>query len=147
MDGYWWNIVFSCSIYAGGFMIIRGIILVASILLLLVGLVTTLTPGVNNFLLPIEVTTKETTIMVRTLAGLFIGLGYLSIRFVFSASRVQIGNVLLSIISCAIFSKICSFIFDGITNYSLTVFLLMVLYAVGLYYLQKKRKNELDYNL
>ena len=128
-------------------MIIRGIILIASIMLLLVGLVTTLTPGVNNFLLPIEVTSKETVIMVRTLAGLFIGLGYLSIRFVFSASRVQIGNVLLSIITCAIFSKICSFIFDGITNYSLTVFLLMVLYAVGLYYLQKKRKNELDYNL
>lgn len=90
-------------------MIIRGIILIASIMLLLVGLVTTLTPGVNNFLLPIEVTSKETVIMVRTLAGLFIGLGYLSIRFVFSASRVQIGNVLLSITGFAIFSKVCSF--------------------------------------
>ena len=128
-------------------MIIRGIILIASIMLLLVGLVTSLTPGVNNFLLPIEVTSKEAIIIVRTLAGVFIGLGYLSIRFVFSASRVQIGNVLLSITSCAIFSKICSFIFDGITNYSLTVFIIMVLYAIGLYYLQKKRKNELNYNL
>ena len=128
-------------------MIIRGIILIASILLLLVGLVTSLTPGVNNFLLPIEVTSKEAIIIVRTLAGVFIGLGYLSIRFVFSASRVQIGNVLLSITSCAIFSKICSFIFDGITNYSFTVFIIMVLYAIGLYYLQKKRKNELNYNL
>jgi ABC-type transport system involved in cytochrome c biogenesis permease subunit len=128
-------------------MIIRGIILIASILLLLVGLVTSLTPGVNNFLLPIQVTSKEAIIIVRTLAGVFIGLGYLSIRFVFSASRVQIGNVLLSITSCAIFSKICSFIFDGITNYSLTVFIIMVLYAIGLYYLQKKRKNELNYNL
>ena len=138
---------FSCSIYAGSFMIIRGIILIASIMLLLVGLVTSLTPGVNNFLLPIEVTSKEAIIIVRTMAGVFIGLGYLSIRFVFSASRVQIGNVLLSITSCAIFSKICSFIFDGITNYSFTVFIIMVLYAIGLYYLQKKRKNELNYNL
>ena len=147
MDGYWWHIVYSCFIYGRSFMIIRGIILIASILLLLVGLVTSLTPGVNNFLLPIEVTSKEAIIIVRTLAGVFIGLGYLSIRFVFSASRVQIGNVLLSITSCAIFSKICSFIFDGITNYSFTVFIIMVLYAIGLYYLQKKRKNELNYNL
>ena len=128
-------------------MIIRGIILIASIMLLLVGLVTTLTPGVNNFLLPIEVTSKETVIMVRTLAGIFIGLGYLSIRFVFSASRVQIGNVLLSITGFAIFSQVCSFILDGITSYSLTVVIVMVLYAIGLSYLQKKRKNQLDYNL
>ena len=105
-------------------MIIRGIILVASILLLLVGLVTTLTPGVNNFLLPLEVTTKETTIMVRTLAGLFIGLGYLSIRFVFSASRVQIGNVLLSITSFAIFSN--KLLEDGGIYPSLNFFLYLI---------------------
>jgi hypothetical protein len=128
-------------------MIVRGIILIASIVLLLVGLVTTLTPDVNNFLLPIDVTSKEATIMLRSLAGIFIGLGYLSIRFIFSSSRVQIGNVLLTIVCCTIFSKICSFIFDGFTKYSLTVFFMVVLYAIGLYYLQKKRKNDLNYNL
>ena len=128
-------------------MIVRGIILIASIILLIVGLVTTLTPDVNNFLLPIDVTSKEATIMLRSLAGIFIGLGYLSIRFIFSSSRVQIGNVLLTIVCCAIFSKICSFIFDGVTKYSLTVFFMLVLYAIGLYYLQKKRKNDLNYNL
>ena len=147
MDGDWGNILLGCTLYVGSSMIIRGIILIASILMLLVGLLTSLTPGLNNFLLPIEVTSNEAVIMVRSISGLFIGLGYLSIRFVFSSSRVQIGNVLLSIISCAIFSKICSFIFDGITNYSIIVFSLMVLYAIGLYYLQKKRKNEIDYNL
>ena len=128
-------------------MIVRGIILIASIILLIVGLVTTLTPDVNNFLLPIDVTSKEATIMLRSLAGIFIGLGYLSIRFIFSSSRVQIGNVLLTIVCCTIFSKICSFIFDGVTKYSLTVFFMLVLYAIGLYYLQKKRKNDLNYNL
>ena len=128
-------------------MIVRGIILIASIILLLVGLVTTLTPNVNNFLLPINVTSIEATIMLRSLAGIFIGLGYLSIRFIFSSSRVQIGNVLLTIVCCTIFSKICSFIFDGVTKYSLTVFFMLVLYAIGLYYLQKKRKNDLNYNL
>ena len=147
MDGDWGNILLGCTLYVGSSMIIRGIILIASILMLLVGLLTSLTPGLNNFLLPIEVTSNEAVIMVRSISGLFIGLGYLSIRFVFSSSRVQIGNVLLSIISCAIFSKICSFIFDGITNYSINVFSLMVLYTIGLYYLQKKRKNEIDYNL
>ena len=147
MDGHCGNILLGSTLYVGSFMIIRGIIFIASILLLSVGLLTSLTPGLNNFLLPIEVTSNEAVIMVRSISGLFIGLGYLSIRFVFSSSRVQIGNVLLSIISCAIFSKICSFIFDGITNYSIIVFSLMVLYAIGLYYLQKKRKNEIDYNL
>ena len=147
MDGHWGNILLGSTLYVGSSMIIRGIILIASILLLSVGLLTSLTPGLNNFLLPIEVTSNEAVIMVRSISGLFIGLGYLSIRFVFSSSRVQTGNVLLSIISCAIFSKICSFIFDGITNYSIIVFSFMVLYAIGLYYLQKKRKNEIDYNL
>ena len=147
MDGDWGNILLGCTLYVGSSMIIRGIILIASILMLLVGLLTSLTPGLNNFLLPIEVTSNEAVIMVRSISGLFIGLGYLSIRFVSSSSRVQVGNVLLSIISCAIFSKICSFIFDGITNYSIIVFSFMVLYAIGLYYLQKKRKNEIDYNL
>ena len=147
MDGHWGNILLGRTLYVGSSMIIRGIILIASILLLSVGLLTSLTPGLNNFLLPVEVTSKESVIMIRSIAGLFIGLGYLSVRFVFSSSRVQIGNVLLSITSCAIFSKICSFIFDGVTNYSIIVFSFMVLYAIGLYYLQKKRKNEIDYHL
>ena len=116
-------------------------------MMLLVGLVTTLTPGLNNIFLPIEANDLDSKIMVRSIAGLFIGIAYLSVRFVFSSSRVQIGNVLLSLTLCGLFSKIFSFIFDGFTNYSLGVFLFMSLYALGLYYLQKKRKNQLDYNL
>jgi hypothetical protein len=81
------------------------------------------------------------------MSGIFIALGYLSIRFVFSSSRVQIGNVILSIVLCAMFSKVCSFIYDGITTHSVLVFSLLVIYSFGLYYLQKKRKNEIDYNL
>ncbi|MFL2707920.1 MAG: hypothetical protein CBD86_00370 [Gammaproteobacteria bacterium TMED226] len=128
-------------------MIVRGIILITSLMMLLVGLVTTLTPGLNNIFLPIEANDLDSKIMVRSIAGLFIGIAYLSVRFVFSSSRVQIGNVLLSLTLCGLFSKIFSFIFDGFTNYSLGVFLFMSLYALGLYYLQKKRKNQLDYNL
>ena len=128
-------------------MIIRGVILSVSIIWLITGFVTCLTPGVNNIFLPVEVTNQDQAILIRSTSGIFIGLGYLSTRFVFSSSRVQIGNVLLSICSCAIFSKICSFIYDGITTHSLLVFSILVFYSLGLYYLQKKRKNEIDYNL
>jgi hypothetical protein len=126
---------------------IRGSILVVSIIWLLMGLVTCLTPGVNNIFLPLEVTSQEQAIMVRSMSGIFIALGYLSIRFVFSSSKVQIGSVLLTIVLCGIFSKVCSFIYDGITTHSLLVLSLMVIYSFGLYYLQKKRKIEIDYNL
>ncbi|MDB9959045.1 hypothetical protein OAD75_01470 [Gammaproteobacteria bacterium] len=128
-------------------MILKGIILFASIIWLAMGLVTCLTPGVNNIFLPVEVTSQEQAILIRSISGIFIALGYLSIRFVFSSSKVQIGNVLLTIVLCAIFSKLCSFIYDGITIHSLLVFSLLAVYSLGLYYLQKKRKNQLDYNL
>ena len=147
MDGCWGVIIFSRTLYARSHMIIRGIVLSVSIIWLVIGFATCLTPGLNNIFLPIEVTNQDQVILIRSISGIFIGLGYLSIRFVFSSSRVQIGNVLLSICSCAIFSKICSFIYDGITTHSLLVFSILVVYGLGLYYLQKKRKNEIDYNL
>ena len=128
-------------------MIIRGLILVLSALMLLIGFLNVLTPEVNNFLIPVKIDDLNTRIMVRSLSGIFIGIGYLSIRFIFSSSRVQIGNVLLSITICALFSKIFSFIYDGFTTYSVMVFFFVATYGLCLYYLQKKRKNQIDYNL
>lgn len=128
-------------------MILRGIILILSTVMLLIGLLNVLTPGVNNIFIPIEINDLDTRIMVRSLSGILIGIGYLSIRFIFSSSRVQIGNILLSITVCALFSKIFSFIYDGFTTYSVTVFFFVLFYGICLYYLQKKRKNQLDYNL
>ena len=128
-------------------MILRGIILILSIVMLLIGLLNVLTPGVNNIFIPIEINDLDTRIMVRSLSGILIGIGYLSIRFIFSSSKVQIGNVLLTITVCALFSKIFSFIYDGFTTYSVTVFFFVLFYGICLYYLQKKRKNQLDYNL
>ena len=128
-------------------MILRGIILILSIVMLLIGLLNVLTPGVNNIFIPIEINDLDTRIMVRSLSGILIGIGYLSIRFIFSSSRVQIGNVLLSITVCALFSKIFSFIYDVFTTYSVVVFFFVACYGTCLYYLQKKRKNQIDYNL
>ena len=128
-------------------MIIRGILLIISTLILLVGFLNVLSPDVNNLLIPIEINDLDTRIMVRSLSGIFIGIGYLSIRFIFSSSRVQIGNVLLSITVCSIFSKLCSFMYDGFTTYSVIIFFLVIFYGLCLYYLQKKRRNQIDYNL
>ncbi len=86
-------------------MILKGIILILSIFMLLLGLLNVLTPGVNNIFIPIEINDLDTRIMVRSLSGILIGIGYLSIRFIFSSSRVQIGNVLLSITLCDYFQK------------------------------------------
>ena len=128
-------------------MIIRGLILILSTIMLLIGFLNVLTPEVNNFIIPVEIDDLNTRIMVRSLSGIFIGIGYLSIRFIFSSSRVQIGNVLLSITICALFSKIFSFIYDGFTTYSVMAFFFVATYGLCLYYLQKKRKNQIDYNL
>jgi hypothetical protein len=46
-----------------------------------------------------------------------------------------------------IFSKIFSFIYDGYTTMAIVSFFIGIAYAIGLYILQKARKNELDYNL
>ena len=147
MDGCWSSFIFISSFHAGCSMILKGIIFILSIVMLLIGLLNVLTPGVNNIFIPIEINDLDTRIMVRSLSGLFIGIGYLSIRFIFSSSRVQIGNVLLSLTVCAAFSKIFSFIYDGFTTYSVSVFFFVACYGICLYYLQKKRKNQLDYNL
>ena len=53
-------------------MILRGILLIISTLMLLVGFLNVLSPDVNNFLIPIEINDLDTRIMVRSLSGIFI---------------------------------------------------------------------------
>ena len=47
----------------------------------------------------------------------------------------------------AIFSKICSFIYDGISDHSLYSFFAGVILFTSLYFVQKKRKNQISYDL
>jgi hypothetical protein len=44
-------------------------------------------------------------------------------------------------------SKMFSFIYDGYTTVAVISFLMGVVFAIGLYAVQKARKNQLDYNL
>jgi hypothetical protein len=55
--------------------------------------------------------------------------------------------VVLYIMFVMIVSKIFSFIYDGYTTVAVISFLLGILYVIALYFLQKSRKNQLDYNL
>jgi energy-converting hydrogenase Eha subunit F len=55
--------------------------------------------------------------------------------------------VVLYILSVMIISKIFSFIYDGYTAISVISFLMGIIFIIGLYFLQRVRKNQLDYNL
>ena len=104
-------------------------------------------PDVNTIFLPVTVESIQEAHFARGYAGFVAAVGYLSMRFLYSSSKVQIGTVVLYITIVMIFSKIFSFIYDGYTTMAVTTFFIGIAYAIGLYVLQKARKNELDYDL
>jgi hypothetical protein len=126
---------------------IRALIFSLSAFFLIAGLTTMMSPDVNTIFLPISADTVQEAHFCRTYAGLVAAVGYLAMRFLYSSSKVQIGTVVLYITVVMVISKIFSFIYDGFTTYSVIVFFLVVFYGICLYYLQKKRKNQIDYNL
>lgn len=129
-------------------MILAKIVLtICGILMLLMGISTIVMPDVNSFFIPFEVSDKSTATLVRAYAGFFLASGYLTIRFVYSSSRVQIGNILLYIFGCMLLSRLFSFIYDGISDHSLYSFFAGVILFASLYFVQKKRKNQISYDL
>jgi hypothetical protein len=127
--------------------LIRALIFCLSSLCLIAGITTMVSPDVNTIFIPITVESIQEAHFARGYAGFVAAVGYLSMRFLYSSSKVQIGTVVLYITIVMIFSKIFSFIYDGYTTMTVTTFFLGIAYAIGLYVLQKARKNELDYNL
>ena len=127
--------------------LIRVLIFCLSSLCLIAGIITMVSPDVNTIFIPITVESVQEAHFARGYAGFVAALGYLSMRFLYSSSKVQIGTVVLYITIIMIFSKIFSFIYDGYTTMAVITFFLGIAYAIGLYILQKARKNELDYNL
>ena len=89
----------------------RIVLTMCGIAMLLMGISTIVMPDVNSFFIPFEVSDKSTATLVRTYAGFFLASGYLTIRFVYSSSRVQIGNVLLYMFGCMLLSRLFSFIY------------------------------------
>ena len=127
--------------------LIRVLIFCLSSLCLIAGIITMVSPDVNTIFIPITVESVQEAHFARGYAGFVAAVGYLSMRFLYSSSKVQIGTVVLYITIVMIFSKIFSFIYDGYTTTAVTTFFLGIAYAIGLYVLQKARKNELDYDL
>ena len=127
--------------------LIRALIFCLSSLCLIAGITTMVSPDVNTIFIPITVESVQEAHFARGYAGFVAAVGYLSMRFLYSSSKVQIGTVVLYITIVMIFSKIFSFIYDGYTTMAVATFFIGIAYAIGLYVLQKARKNELDYNL
>ena len=151
MDGFWSLILFIGFIYVGGFMrslIARSILVILGGTMIAMALITILSPEVGNkFLPPVELGNAAQATMIRTYAGFWLGCGYLTIRFVYSSSKVQIGSVLLYIFGCMIIGRLASIFYDGYNTHSLVSLGLGILLFLSLYTVHQLRKNQLDYNL
>ena len=127
--------------------LLRILIFSISALCLIAGLTTILSPNVNTIFIPFVAETIPQAHFVRSYAGFIAATGYLSMRFLYSSSKVQVGAIVLYIITVMMISKIFSFIYDGFTSFSVASFIIGTVFAITLYILQKNRKNQLDYNL
>ena len=86
--------------------LVKIFIFCLSALFLVAGITTILSPDVNTIFIPIVVETIQEAHFVRGYAGFVAAVGYLSMRFLYSSSKVQIGTVVLYITIVMIFSKI-----------------------------------------
>ena len=127
--------------------LIKIMIFCISALAMIAGIVTMVSPDVNTVFLPIFVEGVQESHFARSYAGFVTAVGYLAMRFLYSSSRVQVGTVVLYIVLLMMISKMFSFIYDGYTTFAVISFLMGVVFAIGLYAIQKARKNQLDYNL
>ena len=127
--------------------LIKIMIFVISVLSVIAGVFTMVSPDVNTIFLPIVVENTQEAHFARSYAGFVAAVGYLAIRFLYSSSKVQVGTVVLYIIIVMLISKIFSFIYNGYTTVAVISFFMGVAFIIGLYILQKARKNQLDYNL
>ena len=114
---------------------------------MIAGIVTMASPDVNTIFLPIYVEGVQESHFARSYAGFVAAVGYLAMRFLYSSSKVQVGTVVMYIFIVMLISKIFSFIYDGYTSIAVISFFLGIAFVIGLYVLQKVRKNQLDYNL
>ena len=148
MDGSWRLVIHFSLIYARCIMILFKIMIFCiAALAMIAGVVTIVSPDVNTVFLPIFVEGVQESHFARSYAGFVAAVGYLAMRFLYSSSKVQVGTVVLYIIFVMMISKMFSFIYDGYTTTAVISFLMGVVFAIGLYAVQKARKNQLDYNL
>ena len=127
--------------------LLKIMIFCISALAMIAGIVTMVSPDVNTVFLPVVVESVQESHFARSYAGFVAAVGYLAMRSLYSSSKVQVGTVVLYIIFVMMISKMFSFIYDGYTTVAVISFFMGVVFAIGLYDVQKTRKNQLDYNL
>ena len=148
MDGFWCLVILFSLVYAWYIVIIFKIIIFClSLLFLVAGVTTMVLPDVNTIFLPLVAENVQEAHFSRTYAGFIAAVGYLSMRFLYSSSKVQVGTVVMYILCVMLISKVFSFIYDGYTNIAIATFVIGLSYALSLYVIQRSRKNQLDYDL
>ena len=113
------------------------------------GIYMMFSPDVNTAILTFDVRSDDDAlaIFVRTMSGLFAAGGYILIRFVFSSSRVQLGTVLIYLVSFMLVGKFMGFIYEGIYNKDLIIFAIGFLTLTVILIERRKRRNQISYDL
>ena len=152
MDELWGLIIFSSDVHAWSIMtsfIAKSLLVILGTFMIVSGLIVIFSPNINSMFIPFDVDNNSIALaaMIRTYAGFFTACGYLTIRFVYSSSKVQIGSILLYILGTMIIARIFSLFFDGVANYSLVTLSIGTLLFLSLFVVQKNRKNQISYDL
>ena len=113
------------------------------------GIYMMFSPDVNTAILTFNVRPDDDAlaIFVRTMSGLFAAGGYILIRFVFSSSRVQLGTVLIYLVSFMLVGKFMGFVYEGIYNKDLIIFAIGFVTLTVLLIERRKRRNQISYDL
>ena len=113
------------------------------------GIYMMFSPDVNTAILTFNVRPDDDAlaIFVRTMSGLFAAGGYILIRFVFSSSRVQLGTVLIYLVSFMLGGKFMGFVYEGIYNKDLIIFAIGFVTLTVLLIERRKRRNQISYDL
>tara|TARA_B100001093_G_scaffold235889_1_gene226077 strand:+ start:2843 stop:3244 length:402 start_codon:yes stop_codon:yes gene_type:complete len=129
--------------------IAKSLLVILGSFLIVSGLIVIFSPNINSMFIPFDVDSNAIALaaMIRTYAGFFTACGYLTIRFVYSSSKVQIGSILLYILGMMIIARIFSLMFDGVTDYALITLTIGALLFLSLFVVQKNRKNQISYDL
>ena len=113
------------------------------------GIYMMFSPDVNTAILTFDVRPDDDAlaIFVRTMSGLFAAGGYILIRFVFSSSRVQLGTVLIYLVSFLLVGKFMGFVYEWIYNKDLIIFAIGFVTLTVLLIERRKRRNQISYDL
>ena len=149
MANHWSYKFYNFFIYAGCFMIIiRTFLFIISIFAIAYGLFIILNPATPvSMVVPLQVSSIEEASILRSLSGLHLACGYLTLRSIYSSSKVQIPSILIYIVSFMLFGKMFGLFYDGLSLYSIATTLFGLLCLIALRIVQIHRKNQISYDL